>query len=58
MKDWVFIAPLRVKPRMKADLEAIASFRTQSVADVIRDAISRLIAVEKKIGGALDEVRK
>lgn len=58
MKDMVFIAPLRVKPEKKALLEAIAKSRTQSVADVIRDAIDRLIAVEKQIGGALYEVRK
>ena len=58
MNDIVFIAPLRVKHETKATLEAIARSRTQSVADVIRDAISRLIAVEKKIGGALEDVRK
>lgn len=58
MNDLVFIAPLRVKPETKASLEAIAKSRTQSVADVIRDAIDRLIAVEKQIGGALYEARK
>ena len=48
MKDWVFIAPLRVKPRMKAALEAIADKRSQSVSDVIREAIDKLIAEEGK----------
>lgn len=43
MKDWVFIAPLRVKPRMKAALEDIADKRSQSVSDVIREAIDKLI---------------
>ena len=58
MNDMVFLAPLRVKPETKTTLEALARSRTQSVADVIRDAISRLIAIEKKNGCALEEVRK
>lgn len=44
VKQRVILAPLRVHPDKKAALEAIAERRRESLSEIIREAIDKLIA--------------
>lgn len=50
MKKRIILHPVRVHPDVKTDLETIAAYRQDTVSDVIRDAIARLIEKEKEVG--------
>ena len=44
VKQRVILAPLRVHPDKQAALEAIAERRRESLSEIIREAIDKLIA--------------